>query len=68
MGPLTGMSDVILDVVESGKTLEENGLVVLEEVSEVTARVVVNRVSLKTKRQRIRGLIAALEQANKIAK
>ena len=68
LGPLTGMSDVILDVVESGKTLEENGLVVLEEVSEVTARVVVNRVSLKTKRQRIRGLIAALEQANKIAK
>ncbi len=61
LGPLTGMSDVILDVVESGRTLKENGLVVLEEVSEVSARVVVNRVSLKTKTARIRALIAAME-------
>ena len=61
---LTGMSDVILDIVESGRTLEENGLMVLEEVCEVTARVVVNRVSLKTKSEAIRKLIADLAAAN----
>ncbi len=65
LGPLTGMSDVIVDIVESGKTLKENGLVVLEEVSDISARAVVNRVSLKTKSSRIRGLIAALENALK---
>ena len=64
LGPLTGMSDVILDIVESGRTLEENGLMVLEEVCEVTARVVVNRVSLKTKSEAIRKLIADLAAAN----
>ncbi|MEL7609535.1 MAG: ATP phosphoribosyltransferase [Bacillota bacterium] len=63
LGPLTDLADVILDVVESGKTLEENGLVVLEQVGEVSARVVVNRVSLKTKSERICALISALSTA-----
>lgn len=63
LGPLTGLSDVILDVVESGRTLQENGLVVLETVSEVSARVVVNRVSLKTHRERIHALIDDLREA-----
>lgn len=63
LGPLTGMSDVILDVVESGRTLEENGLEVLEEVMDVSARTVVNRVSLKTKSERIRSLIDAFGRA-----
>ena len=63
LGPLTDLSDVILDVVESGKTLQENGLVVLEEVSDISARVVVNRVSLKTKSEQIRSLIAELSKA-----
>ncbi len=57
LGPVIGLSDVILDVVESGKTLQANGLSVLEEVCEVSARLVVNRVSMKTKRERIRWLI-----------
>ena len=57
LGPVIGLSDVILDIVESGSTLRANGLSVLEEVCEVSARLVVNRVSLKTKRERIRGLI-----------
>lgn len=60
LGPLTNLSDVILDVVESGRTLDENGLVVMEEVSEITARVVVNRVSLKTKSETIKPLIAGM--------
>ncbi len=51
LAPVMGLSDVIVDIVESGKTLEANGLEVLEEVCKCSARVVVNRVSLKTKKE-----------------
>ena len=57
LGPVIGLSDVILDIVESGSTLKANGLSVLEEVAECSARLVVNRVSMKTKRERIRQII-----------
>lgn len=60
LGPIVGLSDVILDIVESGGTLRANGLEVLETIAEVSARVVVNMVSLKTKGTRIRGLIDAI--------
>lgn len=56
-GPLLGLSDVILDIVESGRTLRENGLEALEDVCDISARVVVNRVSLKTKGAKIKELI-----------
>ena len=62
IGPLLGLSDVILDVVESGKTLKANGLIVLEKVCDVSARLVVNRVSLKTKHERINELIEAMRK------
>lgn len=62
LGPVIGLSDVILDIVESGSTLRANGLTVLEEVCEVSARLVCNRVSLKTKRERIRWLLDGLEK------
>ena len=61
LGPVIGLSDVILDIVESGSTLRANGLSVLETVCDVSARLVCNRVSLKTKRDRIRWLIGGLE-------
>ncbi len=61
LGPVIGLSDVILDIVESGSTLKANGLQVLETVCDVSARLVCNRVSLKTKRERIRWLIDGLE-------
>ena len=57
LGPVIGLSDVILDIVESGSTLRANGLTVLETVCECSARLVVNRVSMKTKRERIREII-----------
>lgn len=60
LGPVIGLSDVILDIVESGSTLRANGLTVLEEVCDVSARLVVNRVSLKTKADVIQPLIAQL--------
>lgn len=53
LAPLTGLSEVIVDIVESGKTLKENGLVVLEDICDLSARLVVNRVSAKTERERI---------------
>ena len=49
LAPVTGLSDVIFDVVQTGSTLRANGLVVLEEVFDVSARLVVNKVSLKRK-------------------
>ena len=66
LGPVIGLSDVILDIVESGSTLKANGLSVLEEVAECSARLVVNRVSMKTKRDRVRQIIdgMASEVAN----
>lgn len=57
LGPVVGLSDVIVDIVESGKTLEENGLAVLEEIAQSSARLVVNRVSMTVDRKRILKLI-----------
>ena len=62
LGPVIGLSDVILDIVESGSTLRANGLSVLEEVAECSARLVVNRVSMKTKRERIRQIIDGMTE------
>ena len=62
LGPVIGLSDVILDIVESGSTLRANGLSVLEEVAECSARLVVNRVSMKTKRERIRQIIDGMAE------
>ena len=56
-----GLSDVIVDIVESGATLRANGLDVLETVCDKSARLVVNRVSLKTKGNDVKRLIAALK-------
>ena len=61
LGPLVGLSDVIVDIVEIGKTLKENGLEVLEDVCELSARLVVNRVSLKMHRERILKLMSDIK-------
>lgn len=61
LGPVTGLSDIILDIVESGKTLEANGLQVLETICDISARLVVNQVSLKTKSAEIKDLIEAIK-------
>jgi ATP phosphoribosyltransferase len=61
LAPLTGLADVIVDLVESGRTLRDNGLVELELVSEVTSVVIANRVALKLKRDPIKRLLSSLE-------
>lgn len=63
LAPVTGLADVIVDLVESGETLRQNGLVELEHVTDVTTVVVANRVGLKLERDRIRPLLDALGQA-----
>ncbi len=62
LGPLVGLSDVIFDIVESGSTLRENGLCVLEEICDVSARLIVNKVSLKVKREEIVPLVDAMKR------
>ncbi len=61
LAPIVGLSEVICDIVETGSTLKENGLVVLEEVCPLSARMVVNQVSMKMENERITGLIKALK-------
>ena len=62
LAPLIGLSEVIVDIVESGRTLEENGLAVLETIADISARMVVNRVSMKMKSERIQELILAVRK------
>ncbi len=61
LGPLVGLSEVIVDIVESGKTLKENGLEVLEDICDLSARLVVNRVSMKLKRDKIIDIIEKMK-------
>ncbi|MBQ7677442.1 MAG: ATP phosphoribosyltransferase [Lachnospiraceae bacterium] len=63
LAPIVGLSDVIVDIVETGSTLKENGLCVLEEIVPLSARVVVNQVSMKMQNERITWLIRALNEA-----
>ena len=55
-----GLADVIVDIVETGATLKENGLAVLTEITEISARLIVNKVSLKTKQEEVTNLLAKL--------
>ena len=57
LGPLVGLSEVIVDIVETGSTLRENGLEVLEEVCPLSARMIVNPVSLQMERARIQEIV-----------
>ena len=62
LAPLVGLSEVIVDIVETGSTLRENGLQVLEEICPLSARVVVNPVSMKMENERITRLILDLKK------
>ena len=57
LGPIVGLSDVIVDIVETGSTLKENGLVVLETITPLSARMIVNQVSMQMESARIKELI-----------
>ena len=65
LGPLVELSDVIVDIVETGSTLRENGLTVLEEVCPLSARMIVNQVSMQMEQERIGQLIKDLKEVLK---
>ena len=65
LAPILGLADGIVDIVESGTTLKENGLVILEDVCEISARVIVNKASFKLKREEIMAVIHDLESVVK---
>ncbi|MCR4658616.1 MAG: ATP phosphoribosyltransferase [Lachnospiraceae bacterium] len=62
LAPIVGLSDVIVDIVETGSTLKENGLTVLEEVCPLSARMIVNRVSMRMEYERINDIISRISE------
>lgn len=65
LGPIVKLSDVIVDIVETGSTLKENGLEVLEEVCPLSARMIVNQVTMQMQTIRVRNLVKELQDAQK---
>jgi ATP phosphoribosyltransferase len=63
LAPALGLADLIVDLVETGRTLRENGLVVIEDIAESSGRLVVNRASYQLKSEAITVLVEALEAA-----
>ena len=63
LAPLTGLADAIVDLVATGRTLRDNGLVAVEEIMPVSARLIVNQAALKTKRAALQPLIDAFARA-----
>ena len=64
LAPITGLADAIVDLVSTGRTLRENGLVEVEEILPVSARLIVNQAALKTKRGALQPLIDAFARAS----
>jgi len=65
LAPLTGLADAIVDLVATGKTLKANGLVAVEEIMPVSARLIVNQAALKTRRADLQPLIDAFAKASR---
>lgn len=63
LAPLLGLSDGIVDIVETGTTLKENGLEVKEEILPISARLIVNTACLKLRKREVEALVSSMEQA-----
>ena len=63
LAPLVGLADLIVDVVDTGNTLRANGLVPLDNIAEISSRLIVNKAAMKMKHEQIKQLITYLEQA-----
>jgi len=61
IAPLLGLAEAIVDLVETGRTLRENGMVVVEEIAKVTAKLIVNRTSMKVKAETLGSCISQLD-------
>lgn len=62
LAPLVGLAEMIVDLVETGRTLKENGLVILDTIADISARLIVNRVSMKMESERINRIIEAVRK------
>ena len=62
LAPILGLADVIVDIVETGTTLRENDLEVLEEIMPISARLIVNKAAFRFKHKRVDGLVSALTE------
>ena len=62
LGPIVNLTDVIVDIVETGSTLRENGLTVLEEICPLSARMIVNPVSMQMENERIKDIVSKLRK------
>ena len=63
LGPVVGLADAIVDIVETGNTLSANGLVVIEKISQISTRMIVNKASFKFKKDKIIEIVERLENA-----
>ncbi|GGI53906.1 ATP phosphoribosyltransferase [Oxalicibacterium solurbis] len=64
LGPLVGLADAIVDLVSTGSTLRANDLVEVEQIMDISSRLVVNQAALKLKREKLQPILAAFEQAS----
>lgn len=62
LAPILGLADAIVDIVETGATLKENGLIVFENVCEISARMIVNKASMKMKKDEILNIVEKVEE------
>jgi ATP phosphoribosyltransferase len=62
LAPLVGLADEIVDIVDTGKTLAENGMVPLELIAEISSRLIVNKASMRTRHSSVQALIGALSE------
>jgi ATP phosphoribosyltransferase len=63
LGPIVGLADAIVDLVDTGNTLKANGLVPLEHIADISSRLIVNKASLKTKSASVKQFIAHMSDA-----
>jgi ATP phosphoribosyltransferase len=68
LAPLTGLADVIVDLVSTGKTLQANGLVEVEHIMDISARLIINQAALKTKSEALAPIIEAFKRASQSGK
>jgi len=66
LAPIVGLAEVIVDIVETGATLKENGLEILEDICPLSARMIVNHVSMKMENERITKIISDLSERRKL--
>ena len=63
LAPVVGLADIIVDLVDTGKTLKANGLTPLDHIMDISARLIVNRASLKMKNEAVKELVGKIEKA-----